>query len=736
MSPRTPRSRRRAAPADDAALALRASDPFLDRERERYERPLPSREFLLQLMADAGRPVTADELALRLAIEPDESESFSRRLQAMARQGQVLVNRKGALCVATKLDLIPGTVQGHPDGFGFLVPDAGGDDLFLSAREMEKLMHGDRAMARVTGTDRRGRREGEIVEVLEHRTTRVVGRLLVEHGVAVVAPSDLRISHDILVPGDGLGSARPGQVVVVAILRQPARHAGPIGQVVEVLGEAGDPGVEIEIAVRKHQVPAQFSAESLAAAAAVPDTVGPGDLHGRVDLRHLPLVTIDGETARDFDDAVYCEPRGRGFRLWVAIADVGHYVPPGGALDQDALERGNSVYFPRRVIPMLPEALSNGICSLNPGVDRLCLVCEMDVDSRGDIGRYAFHSAVMHSRARLTYEAVWSALSEPHGEEAARLSHLLPQLQALERLYRVLARARERRGAIDFETIESRMSFGPDGRITSIDRVERNDAHRIIEECMLAANVCASDFLQARGRPALYRVHEGPTPEKLERLREFLAEFGLRLQGGESPGAMDYAQLLSAVRERPDAELLQTVMLRSLQQAHYSPEPLGHFGLAYESYTHFTSPIRRYPDLVIHRAIRQVLEAAEAGVADLAEVGRHCSMTERRADDATRDVEAWLKCDYMRERVGETFDGTVSGVAAFGVFVALNHVFVEGMVHVSELGDDYFQFDAVRHQMLGERTGTRVRLGDAIRVRLVRVDMERARLEFVPARGG
>lgn len=716
------------------ARALRAADPFLERERRRYDRPLPSREFILQIMTDEGAPIAAGSLAQRLAIEDEEADAFERRLQAMAREGQILVNRKGALCVARKLDLVPGVVQGHPEGYGFFVPDDGGPDLFLSQGEMAKVLHGDRVMARAAGVDRRGRPEGTIVEVLERRTARVVGRYIVEHGVAVVSPSDRRVHHDILVPAESAMQARSGQIVEVEIVQQPARFSQPIGRVVKVLGEATDPGMEIEIAVRKHQMPHEFGADVERLAARIPAKVLKKDLKGRKDLRELPLVTIDGETARDFDDAVYCERQGKGFKLYVAIADVSHYVRPGDALDLEARERGNSVYFPRRVIPMLPEALSNGICSLNQGVERLCMCCEMDITARGEIARYEFHPAVMFSHGRLTYNEVWAALTEPASEAAATLAPLLPQLQALDALFRVLVKARARRGAIDFETIETQMEFDDQGKIRAIHRVERNDAHRIIEECMLAANVCASDFLQSHHHPALYRVHEGPTEEKLERLREFLAEFGLQLGGGDEPRAKDYAKLLASIQGRPDVELLQTVMLRSLQQAVYSPEPLGHFGLAYESYTHFTSPIRRYPDLVVHRAIRAVLAGEALGGLDLGGLGAHCSMTERRADEATRDVVAWLKCYYMRDRVGESFDGTVSGVAGFGVFVALDSVYVEGMVHVSELGDDYYQFDATRHQMIGERTGQRFRLGDRLRVKLVRVDMDRSRLDFVPDR--
>jgi ribonuclease R len=651
----------------------------------------------------------------------------------MARQGQVMFNRRGALIVAQKLDLVAGVVQGHPDGFGFVIRDDGGPDLFVNPREMAKVMHGDRVMAREVGLDRRGRPEGEIVEILQRANETVVGRFLLEHGIGIVAPSDRRIAHDILVPPEDRGAATPGQVVVAAIVQQPARHAPPIGRVIEVLGNATDPGIEIEIALRKHRLPFEFSPEALAEAEGVAKAPGARERNGRRDLRALPLVTIDGETARDFDDAVFCEVQGKGFKLYVAIADVSHYVRAGTVLDAEALARGNSVYFPRRVIPMLPEALSNGVCSLNPAVDRLCMVCEMDIAARGDIVRYEFYPAVMHSHARLTYTEVWGALSDPGGDVATRLSALMPQLQALHRLYGVLAKAREKRGAIDFETVETRMIFDDRGKIERIERSERNDAHRIIEECMLAANVCASEFLQRSGYPLLYRVHEGPTPEKLERLREFLGEFGLVLPGGEEPHAKDYARLLEKVKTRPDAELLQTVMLRSLQQAQYSPERLGHFGLAYESYTHFTSPIRRYPDLLVHRAIRLALGDRRQKLGDLAELGRHCSMTERRADEATREVEAWLKCYYMQDRLGEVFDGTLSGVASFGVFVALDTVYVEGLVHISELGNDYFHFDAARHQLLGERTGRRYRLGDRLRVKLVRVDLETARLDFVPA---
>jgi len=710
---------------------VRLQDPHLERERERYEHPLPSREFILQILADQGVPVSADKLAVLLEIEDDEMDVFSRRLRAMEREGQIMRNRKDQVCVMDKLDLIKGTVQGHPDGFGFLVPDDGGADLFLGPRQMSKVLHGDRVMVREIGTDRRGRPEGVIVEVLERVNQRLVGRLFVEHGILFVVAENKRISQDILVaPGGSLG-ARPGQVVMVEIVEQPNVHE-PIGRVVEVLGDYGDAGMEIEIALRKHELPCDFPPEVEHIARKLPKKVLKKDSGGREDIRHLPLVTIDGETARDFDDAVYCEPVGKGYKLIVAIADVSHYVRPGDALDQEALNRGNSVYFPRRVIPMLPEELSNGLCSINPEVERLCMVCEMNIGSSGDITDYRFYPAVMFSHARLTYNKVWDMLENPKGDIANQYSAQLPHVQNLYALFKTLLKARWVRGAIDFETIETQMIFDDQGKIERIVPVKRNDAHRLIEECMLAANVCASDFLQSHKHPTLYRIHEGPTPEKLEALRGFLKEFGLSLGGGDDPHAKDYAALLAKIKDRPDAQLLQTVMLRSLRQAVYSPDNVGHFGLAYESYTHFTSPIRRYPDLLVHRAIKAVLDGETYKPGKWEELGARCSMTERRADDATRDVESWLKCFYMQDKINECFDGTIAGVTGFGIFVALDDVYVEGLVHVSELGTDYFHFEQGKHQMVGERTGKRYRLGDRMRVKVVRVDLETTRVDFVP----
>ncbi|MEQ1741086.1 MAG: ribonuclease R [Candidatus Nitrotoga sp.] len=711
---------------------IRELDPYLDREREQYDHPLPSREYILQLLEKQGVPVAEEELCHILHINEHEAELFTRRLRAMERDGQIMRNRKRAICVMDKLDLIKGKVQGHPDGFGFLIPDDGSADLVLSAKEMHKALHGDTVVARETGTDRRGRREASIVEVLERATQRLVGRLYEEHGIQFVVAENRRISQDILVaPGEHIG-AKAGQVVMLEILQQPSKNAQPIGRIVQILGNYADPGMEIEIALRKHDLPYEFPADTKHQAEQIAPQVLPEDYAGREDLRQLPLVTIDGETARDFDDAVYCEPHANGFRLVVAIADVSHYVKPGDALDKEALNRGNSVYFPRRVIPMLPEELSNGLCSLNPHFERLCMVCDMQISAQGEIDAYRFYPSVMFSQARLTYNQVADMLVHPQGEIAQKFASVLPQVNHLHTLFKTLLQAREKRGAIDFETIETQMVFTDQGKIERIVPLVRNDAHRLIEECMLAANVCTANFLNERKHPVLYRVHEGPTPEKLEAVREFFKEFGLELGGGEKPEAGDYAKLLKQVKGRPDAALLQTVMLRSLRQARYCPENAGHFGLGYDAYTHFTSPIRRYPDLLVHRAIKAVLDSKQYKPKEKwEELGIHCSMTERRADDATRDVEAWLKCFYMRDHLGNSFEGTISSVTGFGLFVALDDLYIEGLVHVSELGADYFHYDATKHQMLGERSGKRYRLGDRVRVKVVRVDMESTKLDFM-----
>jgi ribonuclease R len=695
----------------------------------------PSRESILAELTAAGVPLDDGDLVDRLGVRAAAKPKFAACVDELLRAGELLRNRKGQLCIAAKLDLVTGTVQGHPDGYGFLVPDGEGEDLFLSAREMHKALHGDRVTAKRIGVDRRGRPEGAIVDVLERVNREVVGRLREERGIWFVEAENRRINQDLLVPAQELRGAQPGEVVVVEIVEQPSEHREAIARVREVLGHATDPGIEIEIALRKHDLPFQFSGAAQRLAKRLPSEVRPADRRGRIDLRSLPLVTIDGETAKDFDDAVCCEPRGRGFRLVVAIADVAHYVRDGDALDLDARERGTSVYFPRRVIPMLPEELSNELCSLKGGVDRLCMACDMQISARGAIERYAFYPAVMHSRARLTYTEVWSWLSAPDTAASPEAEKLLPHLQRLHALFRALLAAREARGAIDFDTVELALNFDDHGRIAQIVPAPRNDAHRLIEECMLAANVCASQFLAEHAQPTLYRVHEGPPPDKLAALREFLAGCALTLGGGARPTAADYAALIEKARGRPDFALLQTVMLRSLSQAQYSPQNVGHFGLAYDAYAHFTSPIRRYPDLLVHRAIKAVLAGRRYTPSGPSwdALGTHCSMTERRADDASRDVTQWLKCYYMRDRVGEEFAGTISGVTSFGLFVTLDGLNIDGLVHVTELGRDYFHYEHVRHALVGEKTGRTFQLAGRLRVRVVRVDLDTSKIDFTLA---
>jgi ribonuclease R len=697
-------------------------------ERPHAERAAPARsdyaQEILETLNRAGAPLSPDELAARLEIRKRERRTFDDALAQLARAGELVENRAGALLVAKRIALLAGRVEGHADGHGFLVPDDGSPSVFLPPAEMREVIHGDRAAVRVSGRDHRGRPQGSVVEVLERANRRIVGRMHTEHGVMFLVPEDRRIAHDILVPPAEGGRAKPGEVVTVDLIAQPSRHAQPIGRVAEVLGHYADPGMEIEIAVRKFDLPHEFSKKALALTRAMPEEVKGEDKGGRRDLRDLAFVTIDGETARDFDDAVFCRKEGKGFRLWVAIADVSHYVRHGDPLDMDARERGTSMYFPRRVIPMLPEKLSNGLCSLNPGVDRLAMVCEMSITPKGEVARYDFYAAIFKSSARLTYTKV----AEDLGSGAAS-----ENLQNLYAVFKVLLDARNRRGAIDFETVETRMIFDPKGKIQKIVAEPRNDAHRLIEECMLAANVCAGNFLAEHAHPALYRVHDVPSSEKVAALRDFLAELGLQLPGGEIPRPRDYAQLLEKIRKRPDFALLQTILLRSLKQAVYSPNNAGHFGLAFDAYVHFTSPIRRYPDLLVHRAIKAVLARKRYEGIDWEAMGKHCSETERRADDASRDVENWLKCYYMRDLVGGSFSGTITGVVPFGLFVTLDDYFVDGLVHISELGRDYFQYDAVHHVLLGERSGKRFRLADRMTVKLVRVDLDQRKIDLVPA---
>ena len=675
------------------------------------------------------------------------------------------------------LDEVEGVVQGHRDGHGFVSRDDGAPDIYLPPNEMRAVLHKDRVKARIVRSDRKGRPEGRVLEILERSAQPIIGRLLQESGVWLVAPEDKRYGQDILIPRGATGNARTGQVVVVELVEPPALYGQPVGRISEVLGEVDDPGMEIEIAVRKYSVPHEFSAACLAQAKALPDTVGAQDLAGRVDLSDVPLVTIDGEDARDFDDAVYCEPatlgRGKnaskGWRLLVAIADVSHYVANGAAIDIDAYDRATSVYFPRRVIPMLPEKLSNGLCSLNPEVDRLCMVCDMLVTEDGTVQAYQFYPAVMWSHARFTYTEVAAILGNTRGPEAMKRKALVPHLLHLHGVYESLLKARQKRGAVDFETTETQILCDENGRIEKIVPRTRNVAHRLIEEAMLAANVCSADFIMQSKHAGLFRVHEGPTPEKLEALRAYIKALGLGISLSETPKPGDFQSIAQATKDRPDAQQIHAMLLRSMQQAIYTPANSGHFGLAFDAYTHFTSPIRRYPDLLVHRVIKAVLAdtryqlpvlplpgEAHAKLARRLEKGKssqgaetcakpkklsaeslawqaaglHCSANERRADEASRDVEAWLKCKYMYEHLGEEYSGVVTAATSFGLFVTLDAMYVEGLVHITELGGEYFRFDEVRHELRGERTGIRYAIGTRVDIQVSRVDLDGRKIDF------
>lgn len=745
---------------------MTTSKQNMDEGADRYELPpdfdpyVPSREDILACLREQTQPLTLEQLAQQLRIAYPISVGAERRLAAMQRDEQIDIDAQERIRLNQKSAFISGRVQGHRDGFGFLIRDDGQTpDLFLSPREMMRVLHGDRVLVRANGVYR-GKPEAIIVEVLERATNRLVGRLHKEQGIYTVAPEDQRIKHDIFIAPADINGAKPGQVVTVEITRQPARHLQPQGKIIEVLGEIDDPGMEIEIAVRKFDVPVDFSEQTLAQAAKIPQQLRPADYKNRIDLRDLAFITIDGEDARDFDDAVYCEQinvgRGKtyrkGWRLLVAIADVSHYVRPNDAIDQDAIERGTSVYFPRRVIPMLPESLSNGICSLNPGEDRLVLVCDMVIPGEGAragrITAYQFYPAVIHSHARTTYTQIWEAIQQPTGPIAQSLGALLPMVQSSYELFQVLLAQRKDRGAIDFDTIETKIISNELGRIERIEPLVRNDAHKLIEEFMLAANTCAADFMTRHKRSGLYRVHESPTTEKLQLFRDYLRTLGLHLDGGDEPTTADYARLIDQARGRTDFEIIQTMCLRSMQQAIYSPENGGHFGLSYPLYTHFTSPIRRYPDLLTHRVIKSILAkkryvpdiGAEPGDEQLSarqreqsvweRLGVMLSARERRADEASYDVQAWLKCYFMQDHIGEVFSGKITGVAAFGIFITLDKLYVEGMVHVSELGSDYFVFNEATHDLRGERTGIRYKLTDSVQVQVARVNLETRKIDF------
>lgn len=697
---------------------------------------VPEREAILAFLTSANKPLSFSKIAKGLSVENAAArDALERRLRAMQRDGQVIKNRREGYGLAKKMDLLRGRVIGHPDGYGFLKLDEGGDDLYLPAREMRSLLHGDVILAHVTGVDRRGRREGAMVEVLERANKQIVGRYFREGNIGVVVPDNKRLHQDVLIRKSDSAKAKNGQYVVVDIVQQPDRHTQPLGKITEILGKHMSPELAVEIAIRSHEIPGDWPDAVTKDAKKYSGQVQKADKQGRTDLRDLPLITIDGEDARDFDDAVYCEKQGNGWRLLVAIADVSHYVKPGSALDTEARSRGNSVYFPRRVIPMLPEILSNELCSLKPQVDRLCLVCELDINKQGRVNSSRFIEGLMRSAARMTYTDVAAIVIDQDTSLRKQYKNILPQLEDLHALYQLMHRFRKSIAVIEFTSSETKFVFDEKGEVLNIHSYERNDAHRLIEEFMLAANVAAAEFIIEHKIPALFRIHETPKQEKLTDLRSFLGELGLTLGGGEEPEAKDYAKLLDQIKAREDRHLIETVLLRSMPLAVYSAENVGHFGLGFPAYAHFTSPIRRYPDLLIHRAIRHLLRKGVAGGFGYSEDemqahGTHCSMTERRADEATREIVQWHKCQFMQEKVGEIFEGTISSVTSFGVFVELDDIFVEGLVHITSLPIDYYHFDPAGHRLRGERSGRVYRLANRVKVKVTRVDVDDKKIDF------
>ncbi|MGL5386012.1 MAG: ribonuclease R [Enterobacterales bacterium] len=722
-----------------------SQDPFLEREAEKYESPIPSREFILAHLAKRETPASREELGNELNLSGEEAlEALRRRLRAMERDGQLVFTRRQCYALPERLDLLRGTVIGHRDGFGFLRVEGRKDDLYLSAEQMKMAIHGDVVLAQPLGEDRKGRREARIVRVLVPKTSQIVGRYFTDAGTGFVVPDDGRLSFDILIPADSVSGARMGFMVVVELTQRPTRRTKAVGKIVEILGDKMGTSMAVDIALRTHEIPHTWPPQVEKQVADLSEQVPEAAKKGRVDLRHLPLVTIDGEDARDFDDAVYCEKkRGGGWRLWVAIADVSYYVRPRTALDDEARSRGTSVYFPSEVVPMLPEVLSNGLCSLNPQVDRLCMVSEMTISASGRLSSFKFYEAVMSSHARLTYTKVWHILQ---GDQELREQYhpLVKHLQELHALYKVLDQARAERGGIAFETEEAKFIFNAERRIERVEPTVRNDAHKLIEECMIMANVAAARFVEKHNEPALFRVHDRPSDDHISALRSVLSELGLTLGGGLKPQPKDYATLMDEVSERPDREMLQTMLLRSMKQAIYDPENRGHFGLALASYGHFTSPIRRYPDLALHRAIKYVL-AKEHGeqkerwtptggwhsdLEEMLQLGMHCSMTERRADEATRNVADWLKCDFMQDHVGEVFSGVIASVTGFGFFVRLSDLFIDGLVHVSTLDNDYYRYDNIGQRLIGESSGMVYRLGDTVEIRVEAVHMDERKIDF------
>ena len=700
----------------------------------RYKHPIPDRNALLDYLRDRGKPQSSEDIAAAFDVRTERSqERLLDQLNSMARAGQVLRNRGGDFCLVEKLDLVPGVVRGHPDGFGFVMPDDGSERIHLSPKEMRTVFHGDRVAAKVEGHDRRDRPYGRIVEILERGTEEIAGQFIRERGIGLVIPDNPKIDHRILIPKGEAGNARAGQVVVARILDYPSRSEQPTGTVVQVLGDPAQSGIATDIAIHAHGIPTKWPREVTAAAEKYGRNVPTTAKRGRVDLRDMDLVTIDGQDARDFDDAVYCESSGKGWRLVVAIADVAHYVEQGSALDKEATKRGTSAYFPDRVVPMLPENLSNGLCSLNPKVDRLCMVCDMRVGQDGKVARSRFYEAVMRSSARLTYGQVGGFLEGERNKDIPEFLH--KPLGDLHELFKAFARNRQKRGAIELDLPQTRMKLDERGAVVDIVTMPRNDAHRLIEECMIAANVQAAKFLRHHKIAGLYRVHDRPDEDKFAELRDYLVSLGLKVPHPGNVQPRDFNRLTRQVKDRADSTAISMAMLRSLPQAKYTPQNAGHFGLALDAYAHFTSPIRRYPDLLVHRAIRHIVRGGKAGkytysAEQMERLGAICSAHERRAEDATREVEAHLKCQFMEDKIGRQFSGIITGVTNFGAFVQLTELAIDGLVHVSSLDNDYYHFDSAALQLVGERYGKVYRIGDALEVSVHKVDLETRRIDF------
>jgi ribonuclease R len=698
-------------------------------------------KLVLYLRENPAEPVQFSEIMRFFGVAKAGRAKLKTFMDKLVDDGELLAIKGNRYTVSGDKVAITGKLSTHRDGYGFVTPDGGGDDIFVPARFLRENLHGDRVEVRITSCRRDGKREGRIVRTLERGQKRVVGRYEQGENIGRVIPDESRITHDILIHPRGSGTALSGQVVVAEITAYPSGQRSAEGRIIEVLGWPDQADVEALTILRKHDLPDRFPEDALAAAASVPGVIHADDLKGRIDLRERVTVTIDGENARDFDDAVSVQKEGRGaIRLWVSIADVSHYVRPGSPLDREAYLRGTSVYFPDRCIPMLPEELSNGICSLNPYLDRLTVTAEILFDKAGAIMESSFYPSIIRSSARLTYTAVKKILSDNDPQLTDTYSALLEDLKLMETLALCLMEKRKKRGSIDFDLPEPEIILDLQGETLAIIRAERNLAHRIIEEFMLAANEAVASFIEARNIPSLYRVHEPPDPLKIHDFREFIYNFGYEFSmTGDKIRPGEFQRLLEQAEGKPEERMINEVLLRCMKQARYSAENLGHFGLSASCYTHFTSPIRRYPDLVVHRILKEAIkgklkEREIQRLGDtLPEIAAHSSRRERVAMDAEREIVELKKMQFMQDKVGEEFDGFITGIMPHGFFVELIDLFVEGLVHVSMLPRDFYQYIEKQHALFGENSRRFFRIGDKVRVKLVNVSLEKKQMDFTLA---